>query len=65
MNTKFTINWTQVIEAFRYGGTLMLMQGVLLGLLVEAPQWVAWAKGSILVGLLFWAGASFAKQQDI
>ena len=64
MKTKFTINLTLVIEAFRFGGTLMVMQGVLFGLLVESPQLVAWAKGSILVGLLFWAGASFVRQQD-
>lgn len=65
MKTKFTINLTLVIEAFRFGGTLMVMQGVLFGLLVESPQLVAWAKGSILVGLLFWAGASFVRQQDV
>lgn len=65
MKTKFTINLTLVIEAFRFGGTLMVMQGVLFGLLVESPQLVAWAKGSILVELLFWAGASFVRQQDV
>jgi hypothetical protein len=64
MKSKYRINWAHVMDAFRSGGTLMVMQGVLFGLFVESPQLVAWAKGSVLVGLVFWAGASLAQQQD-
>jgi hypothetical protein len=64
MKTKYAVNWTQVLDAFRSAGALMVMQGLMFGFMAEAPQLVSWAKGSVIVGLLFWAGASFAKQRD-
>ncbi len=65
MPTKFAVNWAQIVAAFRSAGTLMILQGLLFGFLVESPLLTSWAKFSVLVGLLFWAGASMAKQQDI
>jgi hypothetical protein len=64
MKSKYAVNWTQVIDAFRSAGALMVMQGLLFGFLAEAPLLVAWAKGSVLVGMLFWAAASLARHQD-
>jgi hypothetical protein len=64
MKSKYAVNWTQVIEAFRSAGALMVMQGLVFGFLAEAPQLVSWAKGSVLVGMLFWAAASLARHQD-
>lgn len=62
MKSKYAVNWTQVIDGLRAAGALMVMQGFIFGLIAEAPQQVAWAKGAVLVGLLFWAGASLASQ---
>ena len=64
MKTKYAVNWTQVIDAFRVAGALLVMQGLMFGFMAEAPQLVLWAKGSVIVGLLFWAGASLALKRD-
>jgi hypothetical protein len=41
MKSKYAVNWTQVIEAFRSAGALMVMQGLVFGFLAEAPQLVS------------------------
>jgi hypothetical protein len=64
MKSKYAINRTQVVDAFRAAGALLVLQGLLFGVILEAPQLLSWAKGSVLIGLLFWAGASLVKQQD-
>lgn len=64
MKTRYAVNWTQVFDAFRSAGALLMMQGLMFGLMLEEPQLLSWAKGSALVGMLMWAGASLAKQRD-
>lgn len=64
MKTKYAVNWTQVIDAVRSAGALMFLQGLVFWPIVESPVLISWARGSALVGLLKWAGASLAKQRD-
>ena len=40
----------------------MMMQGVLCLLFAESEQLIAWGRGSVLIGMLFWAGWAIAKQ---
>jgi hypothetical protein len=60
--TAYPINWTQVLTAFRSGSGLMVTQGLLWGLLSNSDAVVLWAKGSVLLGMLFWAALEFAHQ---
>ena len=64
MKIKYAVNWAQVIEAFRVGGALLVLQGLLFGLILQSPQLIIWMKGTVLIGLLFWSAASLARQQD-
>jgi hypothetical protein len=62
MKSKFIFSWTHFIEAFRPASSLMMMQGVLCLLFAESEQLIAWGRGSVLIGMLFWAGWALAKQ---
>lgn len=62
MKSKFIFSWTHFIEAFRPASSLMMMQGVLCLLFAESEQLIAWGRGSVLIGMLFWAGWAIAKQ---
>jgi hypothetical protein len=62
MKSKFIFSWTHFIEAFRPASSLMMMQGVLCLLFAESEQLIAWGRGSVLIGMLFWVGWALAKQ---
>jgi hypothetical protein len=40
----------------------MMLQGVICLLFAQSDQFIAWGKGSVLIGVLFWAGWAVAKQ---
>lgn len=62
MKSKFIFSWAHFIEAFRPASSLMMLQGVLFLLFADAEQLLAWGRGSVLIGMLFWAGWAIAKQ---
>jgi hypothetical protein len=62
VKSKFIFTWAHFIEAFRPASSLMMLQGVVCLLFAESDQWMAWGKGSVMIGLLFWAGWALAKQ---
>lgn len=64
MQLKFEFNWSQFMGACRSVGAVLLVQGLVLGLVAASPQFITWAKGFVLVGLLVWAGASLVRPQD-
>lgn len=64
MQLKFEVNWSQLMGVCRSVGAVLLVQGLVLGLVAVSPQLISWAKGSVLVGLLVWAGASLVRPQD-
>ena len=61
MKSKFIFSWAHFIEAFRPASSLMMLQGVLFLLFADAEQLLAWGRGSVLIGMLFWAGWAIAK----
>ncbi len=65
MKSKFIFSWAHFIEAFRPASILMMLQGVLCLLFAQSDQFIAWGKGSVLIGMLFWAGWAVAKQIDM
>ena len=65
MKSKFIFSWAEFIEAFRPASSLMMLQGVLCLLFAHSEQLIAWGKGSVLIGMLFWAGWAVAKQIDV
>ena len=62
MKSKFIFTWADLIEAFRPASSLMMLQGVVCLLFAHTDQWIAWGKGSVLIGVLFWVGWAVAKQ---
>ena len=62
MKSKFIFSWAHFIEAFRPASSLMMLQGVLFLLFADADPLLAWGRGSVLIGMLFWAGWAIAKQ---
>jgi hypothetical protein len=65
VKSKFIFSWAEFIEAFRPASSLMMLQGVLCLLFAHSEQLIAWGKGSVLIGMLFWAGWAVAKQIDM
>ena len=65
MKSKFIFSWADFIEAFRPASSLMMLQGVLCLLFAQSDQFIAWGKGSVLIGMLFWAGWAVTKQIDM
>ncbi len=65
MKSKFIFSWAHFIEAFRPASSLMMLQGVLFLLFADAEQLLAWGRGSVLIGMLFWAGWAIAKQLGV
>lgn len=61
MKSKFIFSWAHFIEAFRPASSLMMLQGVLFLLFADAEQLLAWGRGSVLIGMLFWAGWAIAR----
>ena len=64
MKSKYALNWTQVLDACHTASGCMVLQGMVFWIIGESASWVLWAKGSVMVGLLFWAGWAFIKQLD-
>ena len=62
MKTPFIFSWDKFIEAFRPASLVMMLQGVMCLLFANSDQLLAWGRGSVLIGLLFWAGWAIAKQ---
>jgi hypothetical protein len=62
VKSKFIFSWAHFIEAFRPASSLMMLQGVICLLFAQSDQFIAWGKGSVLIGVLFWAGWAVAKQ---
>jgi len=65
VKSKFIFSWADFIEAFRPASILMMLQGVLCLLFAHSDQLIAWGKGSVLIGMLFWAGWAVAKLIDM
>ena len=65
MKTRFIFSWTHFIEAFRPASTLMMLQGVVFWWAGTSDQLVDWGQGSVVIGLLFWAGWALAKQLGV
>lgn len=61
MKPKLIFSWALFLEAFRPASSVMMLQGVLFLLFADAEQWLAWGRGSVLIGMLFWAGWAIAK----
>jgi len=61
MKSKFIFSWAQFIESFRPASTVMMLQGMLCLLFCESDVWIAWGRGSVMIGMLFWAGWAIAK----
>jgi len=62
MKSKFIFSWAQFINSFRPASIVMMLQGVLCLLFCESDQLIAWGRGSVLIGVLFFAVWAVAKQ---
>jgi hypothetical protein len=64
MTSQYTVNWAQVLDAVHTASGWMVLQGMVFWIIGEPAPQTLWAKGSVMIGLLFWAGWAFAKQLD-
>ena len=65
MKSKLIFSWALFFDAFRSGGVLMMIQGVVFWLFGNSDLIAEWGRGSVLVGLLFWAGWALAKRLGV
>jgi Na+/phosphate symporter len=65
MRSKFIFSWALLFDAFRSAGVLMMLQGVMCLLFFHTDQLMAWGRGSVLIGLLFWAAWAISKQLGV
>lgn len=61
MKSKLIFSWAQFIDSFRPASSVMMLQGVLCLLFCESDQLIAWGRGSVLIGVLFYAVWAAAK----
>jgi hypothetical protein len=60
MKSKFIFSWALFFDAFRSASGVMILQGVMCLLFCDSDQLVDWGKGSVVIGVLFWAGWAVA-----
>jgi len=65
MKRNFIFSWAQFIESFRPASIVMMLQGVLCLLFCESDQLIAWGRGSVMIGMLFWAGWAIDKYLEM
>ena len=65
MKSKFIFSWAQFIDSFRPASTVMMLQGVMCLLFCESDPLIAWGRGSVMIGMLFWAGWAIAQYLKI
>lgn len=61
MRSTFIFSWALLFDASRSAGVLMTLQGVMCLLFSHTVQLMAWGRGSVLIGLLFWAAWAISK----
>ena len=65
MKSRLIFSWALFFDAFRSGGILMAMQGVMCLILTDSDKLHEWGRGSVLIGLLFWAAWAISKQLGV